>query len=186
MRPQSTWTLVIGLALAAIGCAGPSASLPSQSLYIRNFQSVSSGIYRGAQPDERGMQALKDLGVKTIVSFRVPERVVEWEAAASDRYGIEFVALPLSNYDAPAEDDVRRFLALITDPARQPVYVHCRQGQLRTGAMFASYRVRREGWTVARAYAEAKRFGFDDHYPWYRPLKRFILSLNHRTDQQSS
>lgn len=167
------------LTFLCAGCAtSPSASLPTQLTAIRNFQCVSPGIYRGAQPDEDGMEALKDLGIKTIVSLRVPEQVVEWEEGEAERLDMDFVSLPLSNYDDPSERDVRTFLKILTDPTRQPVFVHCRQGQLRTGALIASYRVIAEGWSAEAAYAEAKQLGFDDQYPWYLSLKWFIKDLD--------
>lgn len=174
--------VVILLCAAAGGCAtGPSASLPTQLSAVRNFQRVSPGIYRGAQPDEEGMEALKEFGIKTVLCLRVPPRVIQWEGHKADELDMDFVSLPLSNYDGPSDKSVRRFLDIITDPARQPVFVHCRQGQLRTGALMASYRVVEEGWSVQEAYAEAKRYGFDDQYPWYLPLKWFVNDLDQQT-----
>ena len=171
---------LVALALCVGGCARPSAvQRPSQSALIQNFQHVAPGIYRGAQPNEVGMKALKDMGVKTILSLRVPPRVNTWEAAKADALDMDFINLPLSNYDNPSEDDVKTFLKIVTDPRRQPVFVHCRQGQLRTGALMASYRVLEEGWSAERAYAEAKALGFDDQYPWYLPLKWFIQDLDY-------
>lgn len=173
--------LIVTCLCAAVagGCAtDPSSRLPTQLATVKNFHCVSPGIYRGAQPDEAGMEALKDLGIKTVVSLRVPEQVVEWEEEAADRLDMGFVSLPLSNYDDPTEADVRTFLKLVTDPTRQPVFIHCRQGQLRTGALVASYRVIEEGWSAEEAYAEAKQLGFDDQYPWYLPLKWFVHNLD--------
>ena len=178
---MTTQRLVVAVwcAVSAAGCAsGPSARLPSQLAAIGNFHCVSPGIYRGAQPDEAGMEALKTLGIKTVVSLRVPEQVVEWEEAEADRLDMKFVSLPLSNYGSPSDIDVRTFLKIITDPTRQPVFIHCRQGQLRTGALIASYRVLEEGWSAEAAYAEAKQLGFDDAYPWYLPLKWFVKDLD--------
>ena len=178
------FALVVTVLCAAVcgGCAtGPSASLPTQLSAVRNFQCVSPGIYRGAQPDEEGMEALKEFGIKTILCLRVPPRVIRWEGRKADELDMDFVSLPLSNYDSPSDKHVRRFPDLITDPARQPVFVHCRQGQLRTGALMASYRVVEEGWSAEEAYVEAKRYGFDDQYPWYLPLKWFVNDLHRKT-----
>ncbi|MBI4354663.1 MAG: dual specificity protein phosphatase family protein [Candidatus Omnitrophica bacterium] len=175
---QPMWLAVI-LLLGLSGCASPSAvQQPSQSSVIRNFQYVAPGICRGAQPDEEGLRALKAMGIKTIVSLRVPPRLIAQEAKQAEALGLDFVSLPLSNYDEPSDTEVKTFLAVVTDPRRQPVFVHCRQGQLRTGALMASYRVLEEGWSAEQAYTEAKALGFDDQYPWYRPLKRFIKDLD--------
>jgi len=172
--------LVCVVAHWTIGCATSSSSsrFPSQSASIQNFQSVSPGLYRGAQPTEAGLKSLKELGIKTIVSLRIPPQVVAWETGMADQLDMDFVSLPLSNYDSPSERQLREFLKIVTDPTRQPVFVHCRKGSLRTGAMIAGYRVIQEGWTVKQAYAEAKRFGFDNQSPWFLPLKWFIFDLS--------
>jgi len=171
--------LLVLVAGVASGCAtGTSARLPSQSASIKNFQQVSLGVYRGAQPDTAGMRALKELGVKTVVSLRVPSQVIDWEAEQAEQLGLEFISIPIDNYDTPSNREVHRVLSIMRDPAHQPVFVHCRQGQLRTGALVAAYRVLEEGWTTDDAYAEARRYGFDHQYPWHLPLKWFIKDLD--------
>ena len=182
MRSWSSYLVWSGAIIATAGCATTAAvpTRPSQSSVIPNFQCVAPGLlYRGAQPTPAGMQALKDMGIKTIVSLRVPHAVNAWEADAAGQLDMAFVSLPLSNYGRPNEAKVQEFLRIVTDPTRQPVFVHCRQGQLRTGAMIASYRVSQEGWTAGAAYAEAKEMGFGTDYPWFSPLKRFIQGLKH-------
>lgn len=177
MKAGLVFLLVVGLLSG--GCAGPSAiQRPSQSAAIGNFQHVAPGVYRGAQPDEQGMQALRAMGIKTVVSLRVPPRVIAWEGAKAKALGMDFISLPISNYAEPSEADVKTFLTLVTDPQRQPVFVHCREGRLRTGALMASYRVREGGWRVDDAYVEAQQLGFHTHYLWYLPLKRFITRLD--------
>ena len=182
--------VVASVVSAASGCAtSTSARFPSQSPAIKNFQFVAPGLYRGAQPDAEGIKDLKARGMKTILSLRVPDRVNAWEAKEAVESGLDFISLPLSNYDHPSNSDVREFLKVVTDPTRQPVFVHCRQGQLRTGAVIASYRVLEQGWRADQAYQEAKRYGFDDQYPWYLPLKWFVQELDtyaHRNMQHAA
>jgi hypothetical protein len=62
-------------------------------------------------------------------------------------------------------------LALATDPAHRPVFVHCRQGRNRAGIMTAIYRVAYHGWTPQRAYAEGRAYGL---VPW-NALTHWIL-----------
>jgi protein tyrosine/serine phosphatase len=64
----------------------------------------------------------------------------------------------------PSVEEVDRALAVLLDPARRPVLVHCAHGEERTGAVIAAYRVVAEGWDPAAAEAEALElgFGFDD------------------------
>jgi hypothetical protein len=53
-------------------------------------------------------------------------------------------------------------LALISNPALQPVYVHCKQGRDRSGLIVGIFRVRHQGWTPSTAYREMERLGFRD------------------------
>jgi protein tyrosine/serine phosphatase len=61
--------------------------------------------------------------------------------------------------------------------AAAPVFIHCKRGADRTGAMVAFYRIRNHGWTAARAYAEAREIGMR---AWYNGLKRQIEAFGDR------
>ena len=52
-----------------------------------------------------------------------------------------------------------RVLEILADPESGPVYVHCRRGCDRTGAVIACYRILVENWDAERAIAEARSFG---------------------------
>lgn len=54
------------------------------------------------------------------------------------------------------------FLRLVNDPANAPVYVHCKGGRHRTGAMTAVYRISHDGWTAEQAFDEMKKYDFND------------------------
>jgi protein tyrosine/serine phosphatase len=49
----------------------------------------------------------------------------------------------------------------MADPANRPVFVHCRQGQDRTGIVVAAYRMKTDGWPLDLAEAEMESFGFN-------------------------
>jgi protein tyrosine/serine phosphatase len=52
-----------------------------------------------------------------------------------------------------------RILRILGDPESGPVYVHCRRGSDRTGAVIACHRIVNEGWTAEEAIAEARKLG---------------------------
>lgn len=56
-----------------------------------------------------------------------------------------------------------------------PVFVHCRRGTDRTGALVAIYRIARNGWDTARALKEANERGMR---PWYRGLRKQIATFD--------
>jgi protein tyrosine/serine phosphatase len=136
---------------------------------VENVALVAPGIYRGAAPTAKGLDGLKALGIRTVVNLRHYHGSTE-EKLCRER-GIDYVRVILESSDAPKDEDVRRFLEIVTDPVRQPVYFHCWRGKDRTGAMCAAYRIRVEGWPLDEARREMQEFGF---YPGWRDLWNWV------------
>lgn len=139
---------------------------------IPNFHEVEDGFFRGGQPSEKDIEALHVLGIRTVVSFRNEEKVIRWERALVEKNGMTFVSIPLTWRRSPSREKAELFLKMISEVGRRPLFVHCREGRDRTGAMVALYRIARQGCSVEEAYREAKRLGFREQA---FPLKRFIL-----------
>jgi protein tyrosine/serine phosphatase len=106
-------------------------------------------LWRGARPSAEAAAALVDLGVKTVVSLELLQNDKNaFEAAmTSSRDSREIQYFQIRDWEplvtvAPGkvDDHVARFLAIArTQP--QPIFVHCRSGQNRTGIMIAAYKV---------------------------------------------
>ena len=56
-----------------------------------------------------------------------------------------------------------------------PVFIHCRRGTDRTGALVAFYRIARNGWDSVRALKEANERGMR---LWYRGLRKQIETFD--------
>jgi protein tyrosine phosphatase (PTP) superfamily phosphohydrolase (DUF442 family) len=138
---------------------------------IPRFAEIEPGLARGGQPKERGLRFLRERGYRTVISFRPnsPERK-DLEAM-----GIRYIEIPMrsSPFGAatPTKEDVRRFLSAVSDSTLRPIFIHCRRGKDRTGAMAAIYRIEACGWTNEEAIREMKAFGFNG---LYRNLKRYV------------
>jgi tyrosine-protein phosphatase SIW14 len=140
------------------------------ALPMANVAKLDEGIWRGSAPGSDGMAALKAQGFKTVVDLRTDG--VDRAAAAAA--GLRLVEIPIHAHiacDAPTEAQVKQFLDIVTDPANQPVYVHCKYGRDRTGTMCAIYRQEVDGWSCAEAIEEMDAFGYHD---WYRDLKAYV------------
>lgn len=127
---------------------------------IKNFGKVNDNYFRGSQPDRSQLAALKAMGVKTIVDLRkdyVPE-ARQWAI----ELGLNYFNLPLKPSKAATKEQTEYFLSLVNDPANGPVYVHCKGGRHRTGALTAVYRITHDGWTAEQAYDEMKKYDFND------------------------
>ena len=164
------------LLLSVITSAQQAATPPA----LKNFGKVNDNYFRGSQPTERQLAALKAMGIKTIVDLRrdfVPE-----ERQWASQLGLRYFNLPLKPHQPATKEQTEYFLQLVNDPANAPVYVHCRGGQHRTGAMTAVYRITHDGWTAQEAFEEMKKYDFDDNIRGGPPAqKKFVFDFYERT-----
>lgn len=72
---------------------------------------------------------------------------------------------------------LKYFLRLVNDPANGAVYVHCKGGRHRTGAMTAAYRLTHDGWTAEQAFEEMLRYDFNGGFLGGGPAaqKKFVF-----------
>jgi protein tyrosine phosphatase (PTP) superfamily phosphohydrolase (DUF442 family) len=156
------------LLLTWVGCVSiPIADRPEtwaqpvELAGVANLYRVSGELYRGDQPTPQGMQNLTKLSIKTIINLR---------SLHSDRdelgaTGIEYEHISMQPWH-PEEEEVVRFLKIVTDPKRTPALVHCKHGADRTGTMVAVYRIAVQGWSKFEATREMTQGGFGYHPIW--------------------
>jgi protein tyrosine/serine phosphatase len=126
---------------------------------IKNFGCVNEKMYRGAQPKADHYSALAAQGMRSIIDLR--RDGPEDERQLVESAGMKYYKIAMSDTSHPPHEKVEEFLRIVNDPANQPVFVHCRGGRHRTGALIAIYRVLHEGWTAQQAVEEMKRFDFN-------------------------
>lgn len=160
--------------VAAKGPAPAAQAIALPAVGIDNFGRVNANYFRGAQPKGTDFADLARLGVKMVIDLAQEGDVNE--AANAEREGMRFVRIPMTTTDTPSPATIETFLALVNDPANQPVYVHCIGGRHRTGAMTAVYRMTQDKWPADRAFSEMKqyKFGADFLHP---ALKSFVFDF---------
>lgn len=129
-------------------------------LSVENFGRVDENYYRGGQPRPEEYATLRSLGVKTVIDLRKDKKrdAPEWASGA----GLRYFNIPLSAGTPATEAETEEFLKLVNDPVNWPVYVHCKGGRHRTGALTAVYRITHDGWTADQAYEEMLTYDFDN------------------------
>lgn len=149
----------------------PASARSSERLYnlpgLSNVGQVAPGVLRGAEVGMEGYATLKAMGVKTVIDMRTTANEKKEVEAA----GMNAVAVPIEMSRDGLKEKVDKVVALMADPANQPVYLHCRHGQDRTGIVVAAFRMKQQGWSLADAEAEMQAFGFNNI--WIN-FKKFI------------
>jgi len=193
-KSKLTWLFLSGVIVGGVGAfvlqahlrsewpfsagPGPTAARPGSWAVaiarpgLPNFHRVDENLYRGAQPTAEGMRQLHAMGIRTVVNLRKLHSDTDelgQTPLACERIKVRTLK--------PNEGQVERFLRIVTDPTRTPVFVHCRHGADRTGAMCAAYRIVVQGWSRAAAVEEMRHGGFGFHEK-FANLVHFVESLD--------
>lgn len=151
---------------------------------IPNLRKINDKIFAGGRPRELGIKQLAAIGIKTIVDLRreVSEREpgeVRKEKKWAEKLGMQFFAVPMHPFFTPKGEEIDEAVALIVNPANQPVFIHCDRGKDRTGMVIAAYRVKIDKWPPEKAYEEMKKNGFSWLlFCWKRFFFKYMKACN--------
>ena len=162
--------------LALMAAATPARLAETPGVSIKNFGRVNDHYYRGSQPTREEFEQLQRLGIKSVIDLRkdnVPE-AADWVKGL----GMQYFNIPLKASVPPTEEQTSYFLSLVNNPANWPLYIHCKGGRHRTGALTAVYRITQNGWTADRAFEEMKEYDFN-HGLFGGPIaqKKYVYSF---------
>ena len=92
---------------------------------IKDAGKVDEFLYRGAQPSEKGLKELREMGVNTIIDLRDEW---PWEVKKERRYvrslGMNFVNLPGNGWSPPSDRQVAEFFRIVQERPRRRIFVH--------------------------------------------------------------
>jgi tyrosine-protein phosphatase SIW14 len=122
---------------------------------VANFGTVTPTLYRGGQPTKEGFDNLAKIGINIVVDLR-GSRASERQLVTG--LGMTYVPLPWHCY-SPHDEHFAQFLTLLRQNPGKKVFVHCRDGDDRTGMDIAAYRMAEQAWTAQAAKEEMEAYG---------------------------
>jgi protein tyrosine/serine phosphatase len=184
VTPPHRYAIAALLVLSLVGpvsaqTKSTDAPKPAQAdvsrITIDNFGRINSNYYRGAQPEGRDYADLAALGIKTLINLTSDDAQANEESMAQ-KVGMKHIHIPMTTRVAPTAGEIVQFLKVATDPASQPVYVHCVGGRHRTGVMTAVYRIAQEHWSAEQAFKEMKQYNFGADF-LHPEFKKFVYGF---------
>ena len=177
IRVLAAFFIAVSLSVPAIAQTATTQAVlsaaPLSRIHIDNFGKVNDNYFRGSQPKGSDYRDLAAIGVKTVIDLQAdgPSN----EANDAKAAGMNFFRIGLTTSKAPTDAQVQQFFEIVTNPANQPVYVHCAGGRHRTGTMTALYRMTFDGWNGAQAYNEMKQYRFEG-FPDHPVLRNYVYA----------
>ena len=123
---------------------------------VTNFGRVTNTYFRGGKVTPKGLENLHAMGVRTVIDLTGKKSN---EERACRRLGMTYYSFRMDADQRPDDASVEQILRILQD-AREPVYAHCSAGKHRAGTITALYRMRVQGWSAKRAWAEQESYGF--------------------------
>ena len=149
----------------------PEWATPVRSQYLKNFYRLDEKVYRSAQPDRKGFQELKTLGITNVLSFR------DHHADDKDAKGLGMTLHRVKMEAGEIKDGQVAEALRIIRTAKGPIVIHCWHGSDRTGLISAMYRILFQNWSKDEAIEELMKGGYGYH-SLYRNIPEYIRKVN--------
>ncbi len=141
----------------------------------RSFRVVEEGVlYRSGQMTLAGLErTLHDYNIRTVITLRDARNEGDQppdveEEKYCQKLGIRYVRITPHRWlrsedgSSQADQNVARFVKIMSDPKNHPVLVHCFAGVHRSGTYSAIYRMEFQKWSNESALAELHALGYDN------------------------
>lgn len=179
-----TLALILGFSIMVSAQTSPSVT-DFPAVKIGNFGQMDDRFYRGAQPLPADFQALKDIGIKTVIDLR--NDPTDYEKSAVEALGMTYINIPMSGWKTPKDEDVQKFMSIANNPETGKFFVHCKAGIHRTGVAGAVYRYENYGWDYDKSFQEMKNYEFTSGFLnlQHGKLKTYVKEYAEKMEQRA-
>lgn len=147
---------------------------------VPNFQWVDKHLLRGGEPTQEGVRWLVGPGeVRTVIDLTVAATDAPW--APSRWENVRVYHVPVKDYSAPTFEQLVQIVNLLDEASAQGnVFVHCKAGIGRTGAVIACWRIT-HGWSVKDAIAAEALTSYDASFAQEQAVRDFAARWRERS-----
>src|SRR5688500_20004066 len=117
-----TAAIALLAAIATVAISKGNSDTAFSNIKINNFGQMDERFYRGARPKQKDFQALKDLGIQTVIDLtdNTPK-----EKGYAEAVGMTYVNIAIPDKKDPTDEQIAQLLKLVIDTAYGKFYVHC-------------------------------------------------------------
>lgn len=144
---------------------------------IKNFIAVSDRLGTAGQPSEAQLREIADEGYDVVVNLGLldPRYCLADEAGSVASLGLAYHHIPV-DFNAPRQDDLRRFLDVMDASKDKKVFVHC-AANYRVSSFVALYGESRLGWSAEQGDAHMRRV-WEPNPAWAQFIEEARLKLS--------
>ena len=123
---------------------------------------IVRGAWQSPWPLRRilARERIRTVVTLTAINLDDPKYLAQEPALRTE--GVDWVIIPMRGSTSTLEQ-MAEAADILADPDRQPIFFHCVGGHHRSNLVHAAYRIRHQGWSAERAWAEVAAL------PWTRP-----------------
>jgi len=160
-RRLAAWGAIVVLAAAG----GVGIKFGRHHVFPRRFAVVEPGqLYRSGYLEPWPLRRIiREHRLKTILTLMTDEPDTpqqQKEEAIAEQEGVQLIRIGMPGDGCGDFDLLDRAADVIANVWNRPLLVHCAAGVHRTGAAYATWRMKHCGWTVEQALAESERYGY--------------------------
>ncbi len=149
-----------------------------------SIEQVTPNLYRGPDPKVADLYALRDNGIKTVVSLRTnPERK---KAELAKKLGIKWYQIKTGVFMTPTDEQFDEFRKIVNDPKNQPCYASCEIDMDRTGVYIAAYRMVDQHWTTKQMVDEFSSHHQKKWWPIFRKYESKVVAYAKRRNAKTT
>lgn len=130
--------------------------MPKKEYYC---EKVSDYFYRGSEVGIKEIQLLASQGIKQIINLKVQKpKEIKRIKKICETQGISYINVPINVFEKPDVEELKAIVQGAT--VDNPIYVHCKYGEDRTGFVTGIHLLLKENWPVEEILQDMEQKGY--------------------------